>query len=147
MERYFKKQSSSPEMSIDTQESASGMGCRRTIQSSSVQPEPARLDYRTRLSQFADCIKLFLGEGLGLPYCGLGWEEGRKEQYFIAIVQLLDSGKHPNGVLPRDAAEGLPIANAGTQNWLVRASAKETTKAIIQDMEGDLFGEHFCWIL
>ena len=50
---------------------------------------------------------------------------------------------HPNGMLPRNASEGLPIANAETQNSLVRASAKETTKAIIADLEGGFFGVHF----
>ena len=50
--------------------------------------------------------------------------------------------KHPNGVLAQNVAEGLLEANTNNQEALMRATAKQTTKSIIEDLGNDIFGVH-----
>ncbi|XP_015159299.1 zinc finger MYM-type protein 1-like, partial [Solanum tuberosum] len=114
---------------------------RQSIQSSfDKQSEKARSDYRMLLNSSIDVARFLLTSGF--PFRGHDESEG--SDYKGAFLELLkwygdrsfDVGRVILGNSPQNDMMICPTI----QKDIVEACAKETTKAIIEDLDGDYFG-------
>ncbi|KAH0648857.1 hypothetical protein KY285_034105 [Solanum tuberosum] len=104
------------------------------------QSEKARSDYRMRLNASIDVARFLLTSGF--PFRGHDESEG--SEYKGVFLELLkwygdrsfDVGRVILGNAPQNDIMICPTI----QKDIVEACAKETTKAIIEDLDGDYFG-------
>ncbi|KAH0688912.1 hypothetical protein KY289_016270 [Solanum tuberosum] len=114
---------------------------RQSIQSSfDKQSEKARSDYRMRLNASIDVARFLLT--LGFPFRGHDESEG--SEYKGAFLELLkwygDRSFDVGRVILGNAPQNDMMICPTIQKDIVEACAKETTKAIIEDLDGDYFG-------
>ncbi|KAH0683118.1 hypothetical protein KY289_020870 [Solanum tuberosum] len=112
---------------------------RQSIQSSfDKQSEKARSDYRMRLNASIDVARFLLTSGF--PF--RGHDEG--SEYKGAFLELLkwygDRSFDVGRVILGNAPQNDMMICPTIQKDIVEAYAKETTKAIIEDLDGDYFG-------
>ncbi|XP_015166997.1 uncharacterized protein [Solanum tuberosum] len=104
------------------------------------QSEKERNDYRMRLNASIDVARFLLTSGF--PFCGHDESEG--SEYKGSFLELLkwygdrnfDMGRIILGNTPQNDMMICPTI----QKDIVEACAKETTKAIIEDLDSDYFG-------
>ncbi|KAH0683830.1 hypothetical protein KY289_021582 [Solanum tuberosum] len=114
---------------------------RQSIQSSfDKQSEKARSDYRMRLNALIDVARFLLTSGF--PFRGHDESEG--SEYKGAFLELLkwygDRSFDVGRVILGNAPQNDMMICPTIQKDIVEACAKETTKAIIEDLDGDYFG-------
>ncbi|XP_049405062.1 uncharacterized protein LOC125868465 [Solanum stenotomum] len=114
---------------------------RQSIQSSfDKQSEKARSDYRMRLNASIDVARFLLTSGF--PFRGHDESEG--SEYKGAFLELLkwygDRSFDVGRVILGNAPQNDMMICPTIQKYIVEACAKETTKAIIEDLDGDYFG-------
>ncbi|XP_015164318.1 zinc finger MYM-type protein 1-like [Solanum tuberosum] len=114
---------------------------RQSIQSSfDKQSEKARSDYRMRLNASIDVARFLLTSGF--PFRGHDESEG--SEYKGAFLELLkwygDRSFDVGRVILGNAPQNDMMICPTIQKDIVEACAKETTKAIIEDLDGDYFG-------
>ncbi|KAH0709542.1 hypothetical protein KY284_010969 [Solanum tuberosum] len=114
---------------------------RQSIQSSfDKQSEKARSDYRMRLNASIDVARFLLTSGF--PFRGHDESEG--SEYKGAFLELLkwygDRSFDVGRVILGNAPQNDMMICLTIQKDIVEACAKETTKAIIEDLDGDYFG-------
>lgn len=114
---------------------------RQSIQSSfDKQSEKARSDYRMRLNASIDVARFLLTSGF--PFRGHDESEG--SEYKGAFLELLkwygDRSFDVGRVILGNAPQNDMMICPTIQKDIVEACAKETTKAIIKDLDGDYFG-------
>ncbi|KAG5583353.1 hypothetical protein H5410_053980 [Solanum commersonii] len=114
---------------------------RQSIQSSfDKQSEKARSDYRMRLNASIDVARFLLTSGF--PFRGHDESEG--SEYKGAFLELLkwygDRSFDVGRVILGNAPQNDMMICSTIQKDIVEACAKETTKAIIEDLDGDYFG-------
>ncbi|KAH0663102.1 hypothetical protein KY284_028033 [Solanum tuberosum] len=114
---------------------------RQSIQSSfDKQSEKARSDYRMRLNASIDVARFLLTSGF--PFCGHDESEG--SEYKGVFLELLkwygDRSFDVERVILGNAPQNDMMICPTIQKDIVEACAKETTKAIIEDLDGDYFG-------
>ncbi|KAH0766275.1 hypothetical protein KY285_002146 [Solanum tuberosum] len=114
---------------------------RQSIQSSfDKQSEKARSDYRMRLNASIDVARFLLTSGF--PFRGHDESEG--SEYKGAFLELLkwygDRSFDVGRVILGNAPQNDMMICPTIQKDIVEACAKETTKAIIEDLDGNYFG-------
>ncbi|KAH0644611.1 hypothetical protein KY284_032495 [Solanum tuberosum] len=114
---------------------------RQSIQSSfDKQSEKARSDYRMRLNASIDVAKFLLTSGF--PFRGHDESEG--SEYKGAFLEVLkwygDRSFDVGRVILGNAPQNDMMICPTIKKDIVEACAKETTKAIIEDLDGDYFG-------
>ncbi|KAH0745130.1 hypothetical protein KY285_006787 [Solanum tuberosum] len=114
---------------------------RQSIQSSfDKQSEKARSDYRMRLNASIDVARFLLTSGF--PFRGHDESEG--SEYKGAFLEVLkwygDRSFDVGRVILGNAPQNDMMICPTIQKDIVEACAKETTKAIIEDLDGDYFG-------
>ncbi|XP_049342647.1 uncharacterized protein LOC125806939 [Solanum verrucosum] len=114
---------------------------RQSIQSSfDKQSEKARSDYLMRLNASIDVARFLLTSGF--PFRGHDESEG--SEYKGAFLELLkwygDRSFDVGRVILSNAPQNDMMICPTIQKDIVEACAKETTKAIIEDLDGDYFG-------
>ncbi|XP_049343478.1 uncharacterized protein LOC125807782 [Solanum verrucosum] len=114
---------------------------RQSIQSSfDKQSEKARSDYRMRLNASIDVARFLLTSGFPLN----GHDESEGSEYKGAFLELLkwygDRSFDVGRVILGNAPQNDMMICPTIQKDIVEACAKETTKAIIEDLDGDYFG-------
>ncbi|KAH0713615.1 hypothetical protein KY289_009574 [Solanum tuberosum] len=114
---------------------------RQSIQSSfDKQSEKARSDYRMRLNASIDVARFLLTSGFSFR----GHDESEGSEYKGAFLELLkwygDRSFDVGRVILGNAPQNDMMICPTIQKDIVEACAKETTKAIIEDLDGDYFG-------
>ncbi|XP_049373844.1 uncharacterized protein LOC125838860 [Solanum verrucosum] len=114
---------------------------RQSIQSSfDKQSEKARSDYRMRLNASIDVARFLLTSGFSFR----GHDESEGSEYKGVFLELLkwygDRSFDVEKVILGNAPQNDMMICPTIQKDIVEACAKETTKAIIEDLDGDYFG-------
>ncbi|XP_070044831.1 uncharacterized protein [Nicotiana tomentosiformis] len=113
---------------------------RQSIQSSfDKQSEKVKSDYRMRLNASIDVARFLLRSG----FLFRGHDESEESEYKYGFLELLEwhGDQHPDmgRVILRHAPQNDMIICPTIQKEIVEACAKETTKVIIEDLDGDYF--------
>ncbi|XP_075099316.1 uncharacterized protein LOC142176136 [Nicotiana tabacum] len=113
---------------------------RQSIQSSfDKQSEKVKSDYRMRLNASIDVARFLLVSGF--PF--RGHDESEESEYKGGFLELLEwhGDRHPDlgRVILRHAPQNDMMICPTIQKEIVEACAKETTKVIIEDLDGDYF--------
>ncbi|KAK9713942.1 hypothetical protein RND81_06G059800 [Saponaria officinalis] len=103
------------------------------------QSRKEKSDYRTRLNASIDCTRLLLSQGMAFR----GHDEhefSRNKGNFIEVLEWYSTrvDKVANVVL-KNAPKNLKLTSPEIQKDIVKACAMETTKAVIEDLNGDYF--------
>ena len=95
-------------------------------------------DYQIQLNAIVDCIRFFLC--WGLAFCGHDESQGSSDKRnFLEVVKFLgDHNESINEVL-QTALKNCKLTHPDIQKDIVNAIARETSKAIIKDLDNGFF--------
>ncbi|XP_031405753.1 zinc finger MYM-type protein 1-like [Punica granatum] len=103
------------------------------------QSEPARKDYRLRLTASLDCIRFLLSQGLAFHGRNEAKESHNQSSFLQLLYFLASHNDAIKNVVLNNAPGNMKMISPDIQNDLIRACAMETTNVILHELGDEFF--------
>ena len=95
-------------------------------------------DYRVQLNAIVDCIRFILYRGLA--FCGHDKSQGSSNKgNFLELLQFLEDHNESINEMLQTVSKNCKLTHSDIQKDIVNAIARETSKAIIKDLDNGFF--------